>query len=258
MHQRVLDLLTASNWCGSLFGLGRWKELQPSTSAIDAMSGARKRKHRGARPQAWDVPCSQPVALHQPFCSEDPPQTTHSGAEKIRSRCEGSLSHNKHQNLTCPSYPQRMQRSHKASLVELLHMHTPSTDVPCRDVPLTRHSGVQRVVRIPIDRPDQGNAAYECDLKMRAVDARRESVTFNKTHRTTKQKKSASFPEKLYAILEEPDLVDVIAWTPHGTSWRVLQTFYLQEFVLPRYFRSERYTSFMRQVRSNPLNFVVY
>jgi HSF-type DNA-binding len=206
------------------------------------MSGTRKRKHREARPHAWDLPGGQ--QLHQRFCNKDPPQITHSAVEVIRRSSEGSLSRDKNQNSTIPTNPRVMQRSHTASLLELLH--APSSDESCRNVPLTRHSGLQRVVRIPIDRPDSGKASPG------NVGVKTHEVTFNKKHKVAKQSKSASFPEKLYAILEEPDLADVIAWTPHGTSWRVLQTTYLQEFVLPRYFRSERYTSFMRQVRNNP------
>lgn len=207
------------------------------------MSGARKRKHREACPRAWDLAGTQPVALHQPFGNDDPSHSTHSAVEAIRRICEGSLSHNKHQTWTFPTSPQGLQGSYTASLVELLH--TPNSDESWQNIPLTRQSGVQRVVRIPIDRPDRGNLSPDI------IDAKKQAVTFNKKHKVAKQAKSASFPEKLYAILAEPDLADVVAWTAHGTSWRVLQANYLQEFVLPRYFRSERYTSFMRQVSTN-------
>jgi hypothetical protein len=59
---------------------------------------------------------------------------------------------------------------------------------------------------------------------------------------------STSFPSKLYSILANPAYKDYIAWLPHGRAWRVLKPKAFEEFVIPKFFRSDRYASFMRQV----------
>lgn len=246
MHRSPTSL-TASNKCSGPLDCNISYHRHPlSTFDPQSMRGSSKRKQREARPHDSTPPTfRQPVALHQRFSCEVPPHIAHSDAVSIRRLCEGSMSHTL-PNWTCHSNPQGSRNSCPASLVQLLH--PPSSDEFPRNIPLTRQSDMQRVVTIPIDRTEGRNAA-SCE-----VDLKRQALSFSKKQKVVKQPKSASFPEKLFAILEEPDLADVIAWTPRGTSWRVLKTYHLQEFVLPRYFRSERYTSFMRQVRTNPRN----
>jgi HSF-type DNA-binding len=60
---------------------------------------------------------------------------------------------------------------------------------------------------------------------------------------------STSFPTKLYKILSDPQYQEYIVWLPHGRAWRVLKPKALEEDVIPKFFRSDRYASFMRQVR---------
>jgi len=60
--------------------------------------------------------------------------------------------------------------------------------------------------------------------------------------------KDSPFPVKLHRILCNPDYRDIIAWLPHGKSWRVLKPKAFEEKVIPAYFRHCRYSSFMRQV----------
>jgi hypothetical protein len=60
---------------------------------------------------------------------------------------------------------------------------------------------------------------------------------------------SSSFPTKLYKILADPNYREYVAWLPHGRAWRVLKPKAFEEDVIPKFFRSERYASFMRQVR---------
>jgi hypothetical protein len=57
-----------------------------------------------------------------------------------------------------------------------------------------------------------------------------------------------SFPTKLYKILSDPQYKEYIAWLPHGRAWRVLKPKQFEEKVIPKFFRSDRYASFMRQV----------
>ena len=61
--------------------------------------------------------------------------------------------------------------------------------------------------------------------------------------------KEPTFPVKLHMILSNPEFQDIIAWLPHGRSWRILQQKAFEERVIPLYFRHGRYSSFARQVR---------
>lgn len=60
--------------------------------------------------------------------------------------------------------------------------------------------------------------------------------------------KEPTFPVKLHMILANPEFQDIIAWLPHGRSWRIIQQKAFEERVLPLYFRHGRYSSFARQV----------
>jgi len=60
---------------------------------------------------------------------------------------------------------------------------------------------------------------------------------------------SSTFPAKLFQILSNSQLSDIITWMPHGRSWRVLQPKVFSEVVSPKYFTHQsKYASFMRQV----------
>ena len=56
-----------------------------------------------------------------------------------------------------------------------------------------------------------------------------------------------NFPAKMHAILSRPDLADVIAWMPHGRSWRVLKPREFEVRVLPTFFEHSKFSSFIRQ-----------
>ena len=60
---------------------------------------------------------------------------------------------------------------------------------------------------------------------------------------------TTSFPTKLHKILSTPDCNECIDWLPHGRAFRILKAKCFEEHVLPNFFRSSRYSSFMRQVR---------
>lgn len=68
--------------------------------------------------------------------------------------------------------------------------------------------------------------------------------SISKVTSTTKDK----FPMKLHRILSNPKFNKIIAWQPHGRSWRVLEPKMFENEVLPLYFRHRNYSSFMRQV----------
>lgn len=61
---------------------------------------------------------------------------------------------------------------------------------------------------------------------------------------------TASFPMRLHEILSSPEYKEYIVWLPHGRAFRVLRPKAFEEDVLPKYFRSTKYASFMRQVRN--------
>jgi hypothetical protein len=68
--------------------------------------------------------------------------------------------------------------------------------------------------------------------------------------RPSKGNKSTSkkFPMKLFDMLSREEFSEMIAWAPHGRSWRVLKPKAFESEVLPQYFTHGKYNSFMRQV----------
>lgn len=58
-----------------------------------------------------------------------------------------------------------------------------------------------------------------------------------------------SFPVKLHMILSDPQYQECVEWAPHGRAWKVLNPRALESAVIPKFFRSDKYSSFMRQVR---------
>ena len=56
-----------------------------------------------------------------------------------------------------------------------------------------------------------------------------------------------NFPAKMHAILCRRDLQDVVAWMPHGRSWRVLKPRDFELRVIPTYFEHSKFSSFIRQ-----------
>ena len=57
------------------------------------------------------------------------------------------------------------------------------------------------------------------------------------------------FPVKLHYILSHPEYSEYISWLPHGRAWRIMKPKSFEEKVIPKFFRSDKYASFMRQVR---------
>jgi hypothetical protein len=62
--------------------------------------------------------------------------------------------------------------------------------------------------------------------------------------------RSQRFPVKLYAILAQPELSDIISWMPHGRSWKVFKPQVFEAFVLPVFFDSDNYHSFNRVINA--------
>jgi len=51
---------------------------------------------------------------------------------------------------------------------------------------------------------------------------------------------------KLNAILSNPDLSNIITWMPHGRSWKILQPNEFVSAIMPLYFETTNYNSFLR------------
>lgn len=58
------------------------------------------------------------------------------------------------------------------------------------------------------------------------------------------------FPVKLYAILAQKEFHDIIAWMPHGRSWKVLKPNLFESLVMPLFFEYSNYHSFNRLVNA--------
>jgi HSF-type DNA-binding len=70
-------------------------------------------------------------------------------------------------------------------------------------------------------------------------------------------KKDASFPLKLHEILCSPEYQEMIAWLPHGKSWRILKPSAFENVVIPLHFRHSKYASFMRQVSADDDGYLI-
>jgi hypothetical protein len=62
--------------------------------------------------------------------------------------------------------------------------------------------------------------------------------------------RSQRFPVKLYALLNQPSLSEIITWMPHGRSWKVLKPRLFETSVLPVFFESDNYHSFNRVINA--------
>jgi hypothetical protein len=62
--------------------------------------------------------------------------------------------------------------------------------------------------------------------------------------------KNLPFPAKLHYIISNPKYQKFITWCSHGRAWRVLRPRGFEKHVIPIFCRSDRFASFMRQVRA--------
>jgi hypothetical protein len=90
-----------------------------------------------------------------------------------------------------------------------------------------------------------------------------DSALFDFGQTTEKPKKQSSsyevdmnlpFPIKLHYILSNPEFSDYITWLPHGRAWKVTDQKGFESKVIPKFFRSDRMASFMRQVNGWAFN----
>jgi heat shock transcription factor len=62
------------------------------------------------------------------------------------------------------------------------------------------------------------------------------------------QKLVPQFVSKLYEIVDDPTCNDAICWTAEGTSFVVLNPDAFQNEMLPKYFKHNNFSSFVRQL----------
>ncbi|CAB9513571.1 shock factor protein [Seminavis robusta] len=56
-----------------------------------------------------------------------------------------------------------------------------------------------------------------------------------------------NFPAKMQAILSKKEYSDIVAWLPHGRSWRILKPREFEVKVIPKFFEHSKFSSFIRQ-----------
>ena len=52
----------------------------------------------------------------------------------------------------------------------------------------------------------------------------------------------------MHAILTNPALAGIVAWAPHGRSWRIIKPRSFEAAILPKFFEHSKFSSFVRQV----------
>jgi HSF-type DNA-binding len=57
-----------------------------------------------------------------------------------------------------------------------------------------------------------------------------------------------TFPVKLHMLLSFPACHEYLEWCSHGRAWKIIRPKPFEALVLPRFFRSAKHASFMRQV----------
>ena len=138
--------------------------------------------------------------------------------------------------------PRNMPRQNSMNHHQSMQQHLPSylsgndTDTFAHKVPVHDSERYRTMVRNNI--PSADGAAMKSSMASAGNNGKRKS----------RRPSTTSFPTKLYKILAEPKYQEYIAWLPHGRAWRVLKPKALEDDIIPKYFRSDRLASFMRQV----------
>jgi hypothetical protein len=84
---------------------------------------------------------------------------------------------------------------------------------------------------------------YSAEVDSAPVD--RKSLLFRSTT-AENEESDMKFPAKLYEILSRDKYHHIISWLPHGRSFKIWNTSLLEEEVLPHFFDSANYNSFVR------------
>jgi len=106
------------------------------------------------------------------------------------------------------------------------------------------HHPTQRAVPFSSAGIQRRNPSSRMNFLMKSTD-----LGVEKTSKDSEVDMNLPFPVKLHYILSHPKYQDCVAWLHHGRAWRILKPKAFEKGVIPRFFRSAKYASFMRQVR---------
>ena len=76
------------------------------------------------------------------------------------------------------------------------------------------------------------------------------SISIGGARKTIGEIRQAKLPAKLEHMLSDPSFASIVGWMPHGRAWKVFQPQEFTERVLPLYFESANYSSFIRIVNA--------
>lgn len=161
----------------------------------------------------------------------------------------GLMSLSSGQNLDEPLHFHRpMRGSARQSTIPDLYYHSPGASIATLNTSaLTNTSPVQH----PTDKavPSSSFGIRGLEESMGGFPSKRSLQHVDKsTRKDIELDMNLPFPVKLHYILSNPKYQDCVAWLPHGRAWRVLKPKSFERRIIPKFFRSEKYASFMRQV----------
>lgn len=146
---------------------------------------------------------------------------------------------------------------HRRASTGMVHTH-PGADHRYHHMNQMHYSSPPRPTRMPcLPYIEARTAPKELIVPVTGVKEEVDSISSGShdrevTVRSSKKERgpnSFSFPNKLHQILSDSNYQEYINWLPHGRAWKIISPKLFEEKVIPKFFRSERYASFMRQVR---------
>jgi hypothetical protein len=163
--------------------------------------------------------------------------------------------------ISMTAMPPRMMGSNSRplSMVSDQHRMSPPLDITrINTTALSIHSSPP-LVRYSADRvivpSSAGMLPFGQNSMLSPTNKGITGAVVNKAHRKDNYELDMilPFPVKLHYILSTSKYQDYIDWLPHGRSWRILKTEAFEKEVIPKFFRSAKIASFMRQVSSTIL-----
>ena len=159
------------------------------------------------------------------------------------------LSSGQHPNEQSLHYLSFLPNNARASAIPDLYSHSQGASLTTLNTAaLTNTSPLQH----PTDKatPSSGLGIRGLTESMGGFPSKRSLHNVEKSsHKDAELDMNLPFPVKLHYILSNPKYQDCVAWLPHGRAWRVLKPKAFERRIIPKFFRSEKYASFMRQVR---------
>jgi hypothetical protein len=83
-----------------------------------------------------------------------------------------------------------------------------------------------------------------------SIDPRTSGISEDGTALALDELRNSKLPAKLNHMLADPQNSHIISWMPHGRAWKILRPQEFTDRVLPRYFESVNYNSFVRLINA--------